>query len=62
MAKVDKAKVLTLQERAEVFHKEYIELCKKHKIELVAEPNFRRSMDTGVFGIVIEMKVKELSG
>ena len=60
MAKVDKAKVLTLQERAEVFHKEYITLCKKYGLELVAEPSLRQSRDTGVFGLVVEMKVREI--
>ena len=50
----------TEQERIDAFQADYIVLCNKHGLEHIAVPSFRRSMDTGVFGIIVEMRAREL--
>ena len=49
----------TKEEKAEDFNKAYKALCKKHGLQIVAEPAFKQSMDTGTYGVVINIGLME---
>ena len=41
------------KEQVAEFEREYNELCKKHKLVLTFQPQWKQSQDTGVWGMVI---------
>ena len=43
----------TEQELLQAFQKDYEVLCKKHGLQLVFVPQWKQSMDTGTFSLVI---------
>jgi hypothetical protein len=42
------------------FGDEYLELCKKHKLQLDVLPQWKRSGDTGTFSLVLQLVVVQL--
>jgi hypothetical protein len=45
--------------KAEAFSKDYLELCKKHKLQIAFNPLWKQSMDTGTYSMVIQTTLAE---
>lgn len=52
--------VKTDEQMAQDFIKEYDELVQKHQMQIVANPAFKVSQDTGTFSVVLQMSVGRL--
>lgn len=48
---------LTEQEKANLFIKEYQELCEKHGFQIVVVPVWKVSQDTGIWSTVLQFSV-----
>ena len=49
----------TQEEKAEDFNKAYIALCKKHGLQIIADPAFKLSQDNGTYSIVVNIGLME---
>jgi hypothetical protein len=60
----DQTKVLedkvTDQQKAELFLKEYQELCEKHQMQIIVTPAYKVSQDTGTWSTVLQVSVGKL--
>lgn len=48
------------QESAQLFIKEYEELCKKHGYQIIVTPAWRVSQDTGDWRLVLQTQIGKL--
>jgi len=44
---------MATQEQANEFQKDYVELCKKHGLQITYAPQWKQSLDTGAWYMVI---------
>lgn len=44
---------MVTQKQAEDFQKDYVELCKKHGLQITFSPQWKQSLDTGAWFMVI---------
>ena len=58
--KVVESKVLSEQEKAELFVKEYQSLCEKHGYTIQVTPAWKVSQDTGTWSTVLQSSVAKL--
>lgn len=59
--KVQDVKPLSEQDKANLFVKEYQELCEKHGFQMVVTPAWKVSQDTGTWSTILQASVGKLS-
>ena len=56
----DTKEVKTDEQMAQDFIKEYDELVAKHQMQIVANPAWKMSQDTGTFNLIIQVSVGKI--